>query len=719
MQRYLQMKRVLGMVVLLVVLLTSALSCGDAEPGIVHPSDGSGIDLSLQDTAEPDTTAVEDTTVPDSEEDSGTEVFDDVGVDAELGDISDVAEDTTPEDVAEDVVELNCDELPFSAFCACSEDDQCASGYCLATSQGKACAKLCEADCPEGYGCRPIGLGGDPTYVCVERGLNLCKPCGSNADCVVPGYEGEDKCVSYGDEGSFCGIACNALVECPEGYSCQDGQCAKEDAQCDCAPLFINISAETSCLVSNAFGSCEGTRVCEEDGLSECIGDEATDEVCDGLDNDCNGVVDDLTNTECMLENEFGACPGTVTCVGGGEICNGTPPAPEVCDGIDNNCDGTTDEGYPDADGDLIADCVDPDDDNDGFEDEQDNCPKIANNQMDTDSDGLGNECDPDDDNDGSPDELDCEPTLAIAYPFAPELCDGLDNDCDGSTDEGTCDDGDLCTDNICNPASGCKFPFNDAVCNDGNPCTANDQCVLGLCQGDFSVCDDGSPCTVDKCTPQTGCTHEVLVGPCDDGNACTTNDTCGAAGQCFGQPVLCDDGDNCTNDSCDPNEGCTFTPNDNPCDDGSACTENDSCQNGSCTGDFVDCNDGNGCTNDVCDPILGCVSTPNQAPCDDGDSCTNQDLCGDGQCVGVPVDCSALDGPCKIGVCNGGGCIAEEIACDVTNLRLHTPSGIIDGKTPGGHGVKASFGHQSPVGPANAQQSHTITFGFQATVKP
>jgi hypothetical protein len=648
-------------------------------------------------------------------------VAEDTGVDTApevVEDTADAAGDVT-EDAGVDVVEPSCDDEPFSDFCACTEDDQCASGFCLATSQGKACAKLCESECPPGYGCRPIGLGGDPTYVCVERVLNLCKPCNSNLDCVVPGYEGEDSCVSYGDDGSFCGIACNALLECPDGYGCDEGQCLKDDAQCDCAPLFISLAAETDCVIANDFGSCAGTRVCEDAGLSECAGDVATEEVCDGLDNDCDGDIDELEDIVCFLENEFGSCPGDVTCVGGGEICNGQPPAPESCDGADNNCDGQVDEGYPNTDGDLMADCVDPDDDDDGFDDETDNCPKVPNNQLDTDSDGLGNECDPDDDNDGSPDELDCAPTLAIAYPFAPELCDGLDNDCDTNIDEGTCEDGDLCTDDICSPVSGCQHPFNNTVCNDGNPCTAEDKCVIGLCQGDFSVCDDGSPCTVDLCTPQTGCTHTILVGPCDDGSACTQGDTCGAAGQCFGQPVFCDDGDNCTDDSCEPAEGCVFTPNDDICDDGSACTDEDKCQAGFCVGNFVDCNDGNPCTNDICDAVLGCQSSPNAVPCDDGDACTSQDLCGQGICSGIDVDCSGLDGPCQIGVCDGGGCVAEEIVCEIENLRLHVPGGALNAKNPGAHGIKASFGHGSPVGEANGFQSHKITFGFQATVKP
>jgi len=134
----------------------------------------------------------------------------------------------------------------------------------------------------------------------------------------------------------------------------------------------------------------------------------------------------------------------------------------------------------------------------------------------------------------------------------------------------------------------------------------------------DGSVCDDTNICTDDTCSPDTGeCTFIPNVAPCDDGDLCTADDAC-AGGFCVsGQPVDCDDTNECTDDACDPSTGnCSSTPNTATCDDGNACTVADSCSGGICvSGSEFSCDDGNICTDDSCDPLTGnCTSTPNPA---------------------------------------------------------------------------------------------------------
>jgi hypothetical protein len=313
----------------------------------------------------------------------------------------------------------------------------------------------------------------------------------------------------------------------------------------------------------------------------------------------------------------------------------------------------------------------------------------------------------------------------------------------DHCTVDSDCADGNPCTDDSCDPTSGCVYTNNTAPCDDGNACTTNDTCSAGSCAGGAAlVCDDGNACTDDNCDPATGCVYTNNTAPCDDGNACTTNDAC-SGGACLGGPALvcddgnvcngvetchpllgcqagtplvcddgnvcngvetcdpqagcqpgtplvcddgslcngvetcdpqlgcqpgkstvlvCDDGNPCTDDSCDPTSGCVYTNNTAPCDDGNTCTTNDTCANGMCLGGQVlACNDGNVCTDDSCNPSTGCVYTNNTAPCDDGNTCTTNDTCANGMCLGGP----AL-------ACNDGNVCTDD-SCNATTGCVHT----------------------------------------------
>ena len=161
----------------------------------------------------------------------------------------------------------------------------------------------------------------------------------------------------------------------------------------------------------------------------------ASDEVCDGLDNDCNGQTDEPFGVGAACTVGLGACAaeGTTRCgPDGASVCDGTPGAPtdEACDGIDNDCDGAVDDLGQTTCG--LGAC----------EHTVDNC-----------KDATPTVCDP------------MEGALA-------EVCDGIDNDCDGATDDGTCE--------TCEPGTTV-------------PCQVDGQAGVRLC---------GTDGTFGECTP-------------------------------------------------------------------------------------------------------------------------------------------------------------------------------------------------------------------------
>jgi hypothetical protein len=154
------------------------------------------------------------------------------------------------------------------------------------------------------------------------------------------------------------------------------------------------------------------------------------------------------------------------------------------------------------------------------------------------------------------------------------------------------------------------------------------------------SGCDDGNPCTDDSCDQAAGCGHTNNTNACNDGSACTTADVC-SGGVCVGgAETNCDDGNACTTDSCDPATGCVVTNNTDPCTDGNACTTGDACGGGACVGGApVTCAPPDQCHEDgTCDLANGACSyanKPDGTTCDDGDSNTTGDACQSGICMG------------------------------------------------------------------------------------
>jgi Putative metal-binding motif len=188
------------------------------------------------------------------------------------------------------------------------------------------------------------------------------------------------------------------------------------------------------------------------DGFSACAGDcddaitsvrPGGVEACDGVDEDCDGIVDE--GTSCYDDDGDGFSEDDGDCVDGDAAIKPSA-AEDFDDGIDNNCDGVVDRGSDDPDGDgfsaIGGDC-----------DTENDTVHPGANEL---ADGLDNDCDgvvdegteaSDDDGDAYTEaEGDCDDTEADVHPNADEAADGVDNDCDGALDEDTewgDDDGD------------------------------------------------------------------------------------------------------------------------------------------------------------------------------------------------------------------------------------------------------------------------------------
>src|SRR5262249_10577580 len=141
-------------------------------------------------------------------------------------------------------------------------------------------------------------------------------------------------------------------------------------------------------------------------------------------------------------------------------------------------------------------------------------------------------------------------------------------------------------------------------VCNGAETCLG---CVCG--PGTALNCDDGNPCTADTCNSVTGCAHTPVPNgtPCLDGNVCNGSETCQAGSCTAGTPLVCDDQNPCTTDSCNALVGCQHVavPSGTSCADNTVCNGNETCQSGLCTtGTPRNCNDGNACTTACSHPL-------------------------------------------------------------------------------------------------------------------
>ena len=427
----------------------------------------------------------------------------------------------------------------------CDSNDECDSEWCVASDKGSVCTQLCIDDCPKGWSCKQVvNTGGDAVFICLfGTDSDLCRPCHVDGDC---GFGDESLCLSLGEAGSFCGKDCANGKSCPSGYVCQSvpqdngefaEQCLPTSGECPCLPEHDGLT--TPCTHQNAAGTCTGERLCDGAGgaWSPCDADVPAVEICDGEDNDCNGLADDnLAAEPCSIENAFGVCEGAEKCFEGEGSCDAPTPSEEYCDLVDNDCDGLTDEDFGEVSCGL-GQCAHT-------------IQKCSLGQI-----------------------VDCDPLQGSA----PESCDLLDNDCDGSTDEPedvgftTCGLGE-CTHTVpgcetCQPFQGAGIEICDGLDNDcngniddfwpqiGDSCDGSDadKCANGIwtctAAGDGMACAGDDENKVEVCNGA----DDDCNGKFDDGLGQTT---CGLG--------ICEHSvDNCKNGKdqvCDPNEGAQST---------------------------------------------------------------------------------------------------------------------------------------------------------------
>jgi hypothetical protein len=206
-----------------------------------------------------------------------------------------------------------------------------------------------------------------------------------------------------------------------------------------------------------------------------------------------------------------------------------------------------------------------------------------------------------------------------------------------------------------------------------GVPCDSDDPCQLLISGCPMGACETWH-CVAGRCQPAA-----AKGRPCDDGSACTSEDTCDALGLCTGDWIPCADGDPCTTDTCHWFKGCQYIDREagDSCWDGDACTQGDVCDDqGICSGEQRDCDDEDPCTADSCVTDEGCIHGHATAPCDDLNPCTHQDYCHSGVCIGQPLPCYD-ENPCTLDLCDPkAGCAyvptANGAGCDDADPCTH-----------------------------------------------
>ena len=390
-----------------------------------------------------------------------------------------------------------------------------------------------------------------------------------------------------------------------------------DGADNDCDGVVDEGHVPQGCDTGQAGPCAAGVTECR-DGEVGCLGDEApAGELCDGLDNDCDEAVDeDVPGGEACETGIPGVCgPGVEVCRDGDWACAPEIDASvEVCDGLDNDCDDAVDEDF-EGDGEVCA-TGEPGICRDGVW-------RCANGEVVCEPDAApGDEaCNVvDDDCDGLVDEGQRN-ACGRCGETPEEVCNGLDDDCDGEVDdEAPCPGVTVCRWGRCVDPCQNNECAGDEVCIEGlcaDPCdvaecAADEVCVAGECVDPCAGvgCDAGEVCVGGDCVRNdcfaTGCPEgERCVDflcepdPCVDVE-CAANEFC-REGRCVDScaTVSCPRGERCVDGACVAHDCADLL-----CADGMVCAEgecgDDPCAEVECL-EGQACDDGGDCGDDPC----------------------------------------------------------------------------------------------------------------------